>query len=623
MIRSLTPRPAEAMRSLPDSVMSLSGIIGQQEAKLALMLNAVDPRCGGVLFTGEKGCGKSALARSFPGLAGKNRPFVELPLNATEDALLGSIDLEKTLATGSAARRPGLFERAAGGALYIDDVNLLSPEILALVLKGRNDFILVASMNPEEGALSSHFLDRFGMCVSMAALQGAPERIAVMKRAMGTPESDSASDVRERIRKAVRRLEGVGVPSETPDYIAGLCAGRFVAGHRGDIHLFYAARAYAALAGAGAVDKEHVDAVAPLVLAHRARRLPEPEDDTARRQRKDRSEKEEGNHPHGGEKPDSRREDGGDSGSLENNEIHGAARETVTAEEVFGVGEDFKVRRLAFRKDRMNRSVPGRRTKTGSRGKRGRHVKSILRDNGDIAVDATIRAAAPFQRARGREEMLIIRGEDLRYRQREKRMGHLVVFVVDGSGSMGAKRRMIETKGAIQSLLTDCYQKRDRVAMIVFRKDRAQIVLPPTASVEAAAKRLQEIPVGGRTPLAAGLLEAFNLVRRERIKSAERRFLVVLLTDGRANQSLRGAPGQEKIREEIRKMAELIGNLPAVDCIVVDTESRTNFIRTGLARELSTLLDADYYETDDLKADGLIAAVKGKIANDGTPRRQP
>jgi len=142
------------------------------------------------------------------------------------------------------------------------------------------------------------------------------------------------------------------------------------------------------------------------------------------------------------------------------------------------VGEDFKIRRLTFRKDRMNRTMSGRRTKTGSRGKRGRHVKSILRDNNDIAVDATIRAAAPFQKLRGRKGMLIIRDEDLRYKQREKRMGHLIVFVVDGSGSMGVSRRMIETKGAVQSLLMDCYQKREMVAMIVFRKDRAETVLP-------------------------------------------------------------------------------------------------------------------------------------------------
>lgn len=619
MMFPLAPRPAEAIISpLPDSGTSFPCIIGQQQAKLALMLNTVDRRCGGVLFIGEKGCGKSVLARSFPGPAGGDCPFVELPLNATEDALLGGIDLERTLATGSAVRRPGLFERAVGGALYIDDVNLLSPEILALVLKSRNDFILLASMNPEEGAISSHFLDRFGMCVWMTALREAPERIAVMRRAMGAPGSDPAADIPARIREAAQRLGKINVPSEVPDYIAGLCTGLLTAGHRGDIHLFYAARAYAALTGAGTVDREHVDAVAPLVLAHRARRLPEPEEDTERRQEKDRSDKtgDRRNRPHPGESPDSRHGDGGGSGSVENDGIREAPRETAGAEEIFAVGEDFKVRRLAFRKDRMNRSVPGRRTKTGSRSKRGRHVRSILRDNGDIAVDATIRAAAPFQRARGREGMLIIRGEDLRYRRREKRMGHLVIFVVDGSGSMGAKKRMIETKGAIQSLLTDCYRKRERVAMIVFRKDRAQIVLPPTAGVEAAAKRLREIPVGGRTPLAAGLLETFNLVRRERIKSAEERFLVVLLTDGRANQGLGGPAGRERIREEIRKTAELIGKMPAVDCIVVDTESRTNFIRSGFARELSVLLGADYYETDDLKTDGLIAAVRGKIAAD-------
>jgi magnesium chelatase subunit D len=259
----------------------------------------------------------------------------------------------------------------------------------------------------------------------------------------------------------------------------------------------------------------------------------------------------------------------------------------------------------------MNRAVPGRRTKTGSRGKRGRHVRSILRENGDIAVDATIRAAAPFQQLRGRTGALLIRDEDLRYRQREKRMGHLVIFVVDGSGSMGARRRMVETKGAIQSLLMDCYRKRDMVSLIVFRKDRAETVLPPTASVALAAKRLREIPVGGKTPLAAGLLETFNLIRRVRIKSRETRFLVVVVTDGRANQGLSGAP----VHEEIKKTTSLLNGLPSTDYIVVDTEDKTKIIRTDLAREIASSLGADYYDIDGLKADYLTTVIRNKKAS--------
>lgn len=619
--------------------MTLSDIIGQENAKLALILNAIDPRCGGVLFIGEKGVGKSALARSFADLAGEGRPFVELPLNATEDALLGSVDLEKTLAAGTTIRQSGLLGRAGGGALHIDDVNLLSPEILALVLKGQDcaiegarrngplNFILLAGMNPEEGSLSSHFLDRFGMCVPMEALKGTPERIAVMKRARATDpatqdiqatqaapgpfrsEGNPDAELRDRIASARNRADRITVPVETMSYLVGQCIDNLVCGHRGDIHLFYAARAYAALAGAATVDKAHVDAVLPLVLAHRRRLLQEPQaqQEKAREDPQQKNENEK-NRQDVRSSPEAQQKNGEESGGPEKNETAGRPRESVGAEEIFETGRDFKVRRLTFRKDRMNRTVPGRRTKTGSRGKRGRHVKSILRDNGDIAVDATIRAAASFQKLRGRTGMLLIRDEDLRYRQRERRMGHLVIFVVDGSGSMGAQRRMVETKGAIQSLLMDCYQKRDRVSLIVFRKNKAEVVLPPTASVEAASKRLKDIPVGGKTPLAAGLLEAFNLIKRTRIKSAETRFLVIVVTDGRANQTLSAA----SVKEEIARVTDLLGKLPATDYVVVDTEDKTQFTRTDLARKLSSALEADYYEIDTLQADCLAAVVREK-----------
>jgi magnesium chelatase subunit D len=611
--------------------MNFPGVVGQEEAALALILNAVDHRCGGVILVGEKGCGKSTLARSFGALLADGKPFVELPLNATEDALLGNIDIEDTLAAGRAVHRRGLLGRAGGGALYIDDVNLLSPEITALVLKGQDGaleredgsgaasrYMLIASMNPEEGALSVHFLDRFGMCVPMQGLKDAPGKVAVMKGAMRdcTAPGGGKSEhyLPEKVKAARTAAAMVAMPPETMDYLVRQCLDNCIAGHRGDIHLYYAARAYAAFTGAASVAEDHVDRVLPLVLVHRRRLLREPpEEAPAEPERQSSPDKNErGEEKENPEDETNRNRSDCNAGDHDlKDERSGRPRESKAAEEIFSVGRTFKVRRLAFRKDRMNRDVPGRRTKTGSRGKRGRHVKSILRANGDVAVDATIRAAAPFQKLRGRKEMLIIRDEDLRYRQREKRMGHLVVFVVDGSGSMGAKRRMAETKGAVQSLLIDCYQKRDMVSMVVFRKDRAEVVLPPTASVDAAAKRLRDIPVGGKTPLAAGLLEAFNLIRRARAKSAETRFLAVIVTDGRANQTISPFP----VDEELAKVTNLLRGLPATDFIVVDTEDKNQFIRTDLACKLSAALDADYYEMDALQADYLTAVVREKKAS--------
>jgi magnesium chelatase subunit D len=614
--------------------MNLQDFIGHDDAKLALILNALDPRCGGVLFAGEKGSGKSTLARMFRNIL-KPAPFVNLPLNATEEALLGGVELEETIKKGRSIRHSGLLERAGGGVVYIDDVNLLSPEIIALIMKAQSNksyfvrgghpeslhpqgFTLLASMNPEEGHLSAHFLDRFGMCVLWESLREQAQKIAVMKMAMSRSNlqnEDNNQGMREKIKSARLNLEKIVVSGEMKNAIAQACIENAVCGHRGDIFLFYAARAYAAFCSDKEVATAHIAKVLPLVLLHRKRMLQQMEEDSTHKQHQhDKPENQKDNpteEQEKGEDSPSDREDGKtDAGSGDSGRMQQQSRESNLAEEIFDVGDVFNVRRLAFRKDRMNRVASGRRTKTGSLGKRGRQIKSIMRPNNDIAIDATIRAAAPFQIARGRKEMLLIRDDDLRFKQREKKMGHLAILVVDGSGSMGAKKRMVETKGAVQSLLLDCYQKRDRVSLIVFRKDSACVVLPPTASVETASRRLAEIPVGGKTPLTAGLLETYKLVKNVRMKSPETRFLVVLVTDGRANQSFSGAP----VREEVSKMAGLLGELPVTDYIVIDTEDKKSFIKADLACEISGLLGADYYRIDDLQANHLTEIIRSKKA---------
>ncbi len=679
--------------------MTFTDFVGHEEAKLALILNAIDPQCGGVLFAGEKGSGKSTLARRFKNLLPKGTPFVNLPLNATEDALLGGVDMEDTLKAGKRVFQPGIFERAQGGFVYIDDMNLLAPEIMTLLFKGNNPiagvsqtrqkntpiagvfqprrlapFTLLGTMNPEEGFLSAHFLDRFGMCVLWETLKDSQQKIAVMKQSMPIADQENENYVKNivlnhnvgwmkrsastnpaeppyvifpnqtnpitgifqprrepmasrdnnpdhTLQKQIHHvrtiLPSVVVPPAVRGYLTQLAIDYCVSGHRGDIFLFYAARAYAAFCRDQEVTKEHVDIVLPLVLVHRKRILQEREvDKTPQPQHRNTSpeqkETQEKDFSSAQDATGNHEERTGENSSDGQNDFENPQRPSKEAEETFDVGQAFKVRRLSFRKDRMNRDVSGRRTKTGSSGKRGRHVKSILKNNSDIAIDATIRAAAPFQQSRGRKELLLIRNEDLRFKQREKKMGHLVILAVDGSGSMGAQRRMVETKGAVQSLLTDCYQKRDQVAMIVFRKDRAEVILPPTSSVERASRKLREIPTGGKTPLTAGLLETFKLIKRVQMKSLETRFLVVLVTDGRANQSLTVAP----VNEEIQKMASLLGELHSTDYVVIDTENKTNFIKTDLARDIAVMLEADYYGIDDLKAKHLTDIIRSRKAVD-------
>lgn len=605
--------------------MTFHDFVGHDDAKLALILNAVDPRCGGVLFAGEKGSGKSTLARLFNRLVPRGTPFVNVPLNATEEALLDSLDMEETLRQGRKVHERGILSRAGGGALYIDDVNLLSAEITALVFKAQDSgkasppFAVMASMNPEEGELLPHFLDRFGMCVLWEGLRKRDQKIAVMKKAVSSDNgkgriqgSDAGERLREKIDAARQSLGRITVPPDVEEYLTNACIENSFSGHRGDIFLFYAARACAAFREAQEVAIEHVDEVLPLVLTHRKRLRQqtetEPGEDHSRHEKPpEQKEAPKSDPPHSRSSKNNEAMNGesNSNGQGDKDESPGESR---PMEDIFDPGQPFKVRRLAYRKDRKNRSLSGRRSKTGSQGKGGRYVKSLLRPNGDIAVDVTIRTAAPHQAARGRKDRLLIHDEDIRFKQREKKMGHLVIFVVDGSGSMGAQKRMVETKGAVQSLLIDCYQKRDRVSLIVFRKNRAEVVLPPTSSVEAAAGRLREIPVGGKTPLGAGLLETFQLIRRTALRSPQTRFLVVLVTDGRANHGLSETP----VVEEIQKMTALLRDLKFTDYIVVDTEDKRTFTRTDRALQIASRLGAEYYTIDHLKAAHLTGIVQRK-----------
>ena len=612
--------------------MTFSEFVGHEDAKLAMVLNVIDPSCGGVLFAGEKGTGKSTLSRLMKNLLPGGTPFVEVPLNITEDALLGGTDVEATLKRGKRVLQPGLLSRADGGVIYIDDVNLLPPEIVALVWEAQDRgeniiereglsvrqpsrFIIMGSMNPEEAALSPHLLDRFGMCVLWDRLKETSQKIAVMKTVLGKtvqnpPSKVSDEDMKRKIQSARKRLERISIAPFVEEYVSQVCLENNISGHRGDLFLLLGAQAYAAFSDEAAVRKEHVDEILPLVLGHRGRVLGQMEQSQEKNRDSTKPDRGPNDRP---EKPDEKdrgkmatppkAQDGPNNADLPH-------RESGLREELFEVGNPFRVRRMVFAKDRQTRLISGRRTQTKSKGKGGRYVKSLLASDRreDIAIDATIRAAAPFQKIRLRENILIIKREDLRFKQRERKMGHLVIFVVDGSGSMGAQRRMVETKGAIQSLLMDCYQKRDRVSLIVFRKDGAEIVLPPTSSFELASRRLRNIPVGGKTPLSAGLLQAYQLIKRVHFKEPRTRFLFILVTDGRANQSMAAAP----IGEEIGKITSLLGGLESTDYVVVDTEDKKSFTKTDFAFEIALRLGADYYTLNNLKSEYLTDIVQAE-----------
>ncbi|NVN93155.1 MAG: VWA domain-containing protein [Desulfuromonadales bacterium] len=618
--------------------MRFSQFIGQDDAKLGLILNAIDPRCGGLLLVGGKGSGKSILARLARGILPSGTPFVNLPLNVTEDSLLGGIDLEQTLRNGQRTLQPGIISRANGGVVFVDDINLLSPELLALVMEpqGRgveiiereglterreSIFSVLATINPEEGDLSPHLMDRIGLCAVMEEQNNRDRRLAIMRLANSCPvfTVEPDQEIIADISAARMLLPNVQLSPEALEYLHQVVQQNISPGHRGDLFLYAAARAYAALQGTSEVEEAHIDRVANLVFSHRRLQIREEEQATTESEQNDHNQDQQNQEqqddqgqlpppPENGENETENQPTG--EGEQESN---ASSRESADREEIMQVGTPFKVRRLSFRTDRRERQASGRRTKTRVKGRGGRYVKSLLTSpDRDIAIDATLRACAPFQKARGRDRCLIIEQDDLRFRQRERRMGHLVLFVVDGSGSMGAQKRMVETKGAIQALLLDCYQKRDKVAMVVFRKDRAELVLPPTASVDLAAKRLAVLPVGGKTPLAAGLLETHNLIKRIGMRHPETRFLVVLITDGRGNQPL---VDKSSMKQEVAGLTRLLAEQNQCDFIVIDTENKGNLLRADQAIELARQLEADYYTVEALQAEYLSELVQSRTVS--------
>lgn len=608
--------------------MSFAQIVGHKNAKLALILNLIDPGIGGVLLLGDKGTGKSTLARAVTQLLPEGMPYVEVPLNSTEDALTGGIDLEEAVRTGQHVFQRGLIERSQGGVLYIDDINLFNADMLNLILtnhefgdtalrtKGaaRQDhkgFSLIATMNPEEGPISPKLMDHFGLCALFTTLADNKERIKVLRRSgqkgnSGRQSSRYDQRLKNRISRAGELLIQVAIPADLLTLMIEACLEFGIEGHRGDIALQRASRAYAAFCGSSVVTKKHIERVLPLALVHRRREAVLQQEDYREQEAPDREKNSQQ------EQKDSNSNEMSDAASGHNageSAIQPKPSAGHSREEVFPVGAPFDVRRLLFQRDRIGRRFSGRRTNTRFTGKGGRYVKSSLHSVvRDVAVDATLRAAAPWQIARGRTLNVVVHDEDLRFKQREKKMGHLVIFVLDCSGSMGVRRRMIGTKGAILSLLMDCYHKRDKVSLIAFRKDRAEIILPPTASVSLASRKLKEMPAGGKTPLPAALFAAYNLIRQVRIKNPRIRFLVTIVSDGRANQGLSGIP----VHEEVSKCAEMLRDLPNTDFIVVDTEDKSNLIRMDFARSLAAKLCADYFTTDDLKAEYLAGLVSNR-----------
>ena len=595
-------------------VYPFTAIVGQEDMRLGLILNAVDPRIGGVLIRGEKGTAKSTAVRGLSDLLpeieivtgcpfncdpynlremcrtcqkaveqGQTLPrlhkkmtVVELPISATEDRVVGSLDIRKALKEGIRALYPGVLAEANRNILYIDEVNLLDDHVANVLLDaaamGVNiieregvslhhpaRFILVGTMNPEEGELRPQLLDRFGLCAQVKGLMDVEDRVEVVTQreefdkdpwAFAARYEEAQLDLRDRIVTARELVKDVSISEERLDSVAEVCANLGIETLRADIVVTKAAKALAVLDGRIEVDDQDILKAMELALPHRLRKKPF-------------------------EKVASKQQ------ILEvlGQTLEGTHQESLT-EKTFKVDTSLKLAELA-RWSREDKAASGRNHPL-TNSPRGKYVSARPRgDSNDIAIDATLRKAAT-DASEGRLE---VNPEHLMEKVRLGKSGVLYVFCLDSSSSMGDQARMELAKGAVYWLLQTAYQRRDKVALIAFRGSEAELVLPPTASVETAQEKLKELPTGGKTPLSQGVLECLKLIEKQRDKNLSAQ--IVLISDGRGN-----LPIKDSLREDLLWLGEEIKS-KGIRLVVINTGRRSHDL--GHLKELAEAASGDHF----------------------------
>ncbi|MDD3407963.1 MAG: putative cobaltochelatase [Methanomicrobium sp.] len=662
------------------NILPFTAIVGQERMKTALLLNAVNPRIGGVLIRGDKGTAKStavrALAEVLPEInVSVNCPFncnpdnekemcyfcreksekpksyrrkvrvVDLPLGATEDRLSGTIDIEKAIKEGKKVIEPGILADVNRGILYVDEINLLDDHIADILLDsaamGVNVieregislshpavFILIGTMNPEEGELRPQLLDRFGLQVSVEGIKDIDSRIEIVRTAENfekNPEEfikkccTGQDELRNKIEAAAKILPLVEITDSQIRKIAEVCINAGITTHRAEITVMRTAKTIAALKGQKNVETEDIKEAIQLALPHRMRKKPfeEPEldedmlndilDEPDDKNEKSPSEKNQSNQPEERKNPQ-RNEEPHSTGDPEKNSDNSNEREKEDSSEVtYAVGKPADISKIndEIHKDRMKRrNASGKRVESAVSDKRG-HYRGfdISKEPNDIAFDATIRAAAPFQNQREKEGLAVsLKKYDLREKRRAGKISTACMFVVDASGSMGAKKRMESTKGAILSMLNNSYQKRDRVGLVAFKGDRAEVLLPLCSSVDLAKKCLEELPTGGRTPLSAGLMRGLEALMQEKKKNGDVIPFLVCISDGRSNSSLSG-----NIKQELLAVSqEIFRN--NIHTVLIDTEDLSGgFLKMqlGYCKMIAEHSQGSYYSLDELNQENI------------------